>query len=116
MKSTRVAVMLLALASSALAGTFSVYPGAKKNPDLKHRQPKNATSYSTPDSFQEVFKYYKVRGRAGKVSGIGNGMFTVEVHFDSGEGILINGFQKTGVGAGAGPQGTAIVVDSTNKK
>ena len=92
----------VALAQMVFAASSSVYPGSTQLPDRTTRNPDHAVTYSTPDVFDKVVKYYK---KIGKVANSMDGV--AEIRLDSGEGALVRDLKA---------QGTVIVLVPPKKK
>jgi hypothetical protein len=57
----------LAFTFVALAGPFTVYPGATRMAERGERaNPNHAVMYSTPDTYAKVLEYYKKDGKEDK--------------------------------------------------
>jgi len=95
----------LAFTQLAVAGPFTVYPGATHMPDRGERaNPSHAVMYSTPDSYAKVLEYYKKDGKENKAHPMeGATVFD----FDGGGGIIVRD---------VGARGTVIVVDHRTKQ
>jgi hypothetical protein len=95
---------VLVFAQIALAGPFTVYPGATKMPDRGERaNPNHAVMCSTADSYAKV-EYYKKVGKEDKTHAM-EGATIFE--FDGGGGIIVRDM---------GARGTMMVVDHRTKQ
>jgi hypothetical protein len=104
-KSATALSFTLVLAQIALAGPFTVYPGATKLPDRGERSnPNHAVMYSTPDPYAKVLDYYRKDGKEDKSHPM-EGATVFE--FDGGGGIIVRDMQA---------RGTMIVVDLRTKQ
>jgi hypothetical protein len=88
----------------AVAGPFTVYPGATRMPDRGERaNPNHAVRYSTPDAYAKVLDYYKKDGKKDKA----HPMEGATVFDFDGGGIIVRD---------VGARGTVIVVDHRTKQ
>jgi hypothetical protein len=95
----------LAFTFVALAGPFTVYPGATRMAEKGERaNPNHAVMYSTPDAYAKVLEYYKKDGKEDKSHPM-EGATVFE--FDGGGGIIVRD---------VGARGTVIVVDHRTKQ
>lgn len=101
-KAVGVLAMTLAFAQMALAGPFSVYPGATRMPEPKGN-PNHAVFYSTPDAYAKVLEYYE---KDGKVNHDHEMPGATIIEFDGGGGIIVRDM---------GERGTVIVVNHRTK-
>jgi hypothetical protein len=104
-KTVAALAFVFVFAQIALAGPFTVYPGATKMPDRGERaNPNHAVMYSTADSYGKVLEYYKKGGKEDKAHAM-EGATIFE--FDGGGGIIVRDM---------GARGTMIVVDHRTKQ
>jgi hypothetical protein len=95
----------LAFAFVALAGPFTVYPGATRMAERGERaNPNHAVMYSTPGAYAKVLEYYKKDGKEAQSHPM-EGARVFE--FDGRGGIIV---------CDVGARGTVIVVDHRTKQ